>query len=82
MSTLLNIDKTYKKWIIGISEKFHRSQIKAATSVNSEMLKFYWLLGKEIREKSESFGGYGTNFYQKISKDLNDIFSKKRLEIL
>lgn len=74
MNNIVKLDDNYKNWIQEISNIYKNCQIKASISVNSEMLKFYWLLGKEICEKSESFGGYGTNFYQKISKDLNDIF--------
>ena len=51
MSNLLHTDKEYRRWITEISEEYKRSQIKAAKKVNSEMLKFYWNLGKEITEK-------------------------------
>ena len=69
MSTLLNIDKTYKEWLTGISDKFRRSQIKAATSVNSEMLKFYWDLGREITEKKSRYQ-WGDKFFENLSQDL------------
>ena len=69
MSTLLNIDKTYKEWLTGISDKFRRSQIKAATSVNSEMLKFYWDLGREITEKKSQYQ-WGDKFFENLSHDL------------
>jgi len=69
MSTLLNIDKSYTEWIKGISEKFRRSQIKAATSVNSEMLKFYWNLGREITEKKSQYQ-WGDKFFENLSRDL------------
>lgn len=63
MNNIVKFDENYKNWINEISNIYKNCQIKASISVNSEMLKFYWLLGKEICEKSESFGGYGTNFY-------------------
>lgn len=69
MSPLLNIDKTYKEWLTGISEKFRRSQIKATTSVNSEMLKFYWDLGREITEKKSQYQ-WGNKFFENLSQDL------------
>ena len=34
-------DRDYKNWIKDISSRFRRSQIKAATHVNEEMLRFY-----------------------------------------
>ncbi len=69
MSTLLNIDKSYTEWITGISERFRCSQIKAATSVNSEMLKFYWNLGREITEKKSKYQ-WGDKFFENLSRDL------------
>lgn len=39
--------KEYNEWINELSEKYRRSQIKASISVNSEMLRFYWELGKK-----------------------------------
>ena len=48
MSQLVRIDKDYASWIEELSQRYRRSQIKAATHVNSEMLQFYWSLGKDI----------------------------------
>jgi len=53
MSDVVNTDSQYVKWIKDISERFKRSQIKAACSVNVELLKFYWSLGKEIPYEKE-----------------------------
>lgn len=63
------LDKKYKNWIADIGMRFKRSQIKAATKVNEEMLLFYWELGRDI-EAIKPQNLYGTNFYEKISKDL------------
>lgn len=51
MSEILRIDREYATWVQDISKRFKRSQIKAATAVNSEMLLFYWELGADIVEK-------------------------------
>lgn len=48
MTHLVNIDKDYVSWIEELSQWYKYSQIKAATHVNSEMLQFYWSLGKDI----------------------------------
>ena len=42
---IMNVEE-YKIWIGGIARRFKQSQIKAATAVNVEMLKFYWPCGK------------------------------------
>lgn len=71
MSELLKIDKEYANWIEGISRNFKRLQIKAAFSVNVEMLRFYWIIGKGISENLKK-SKYGDNFYNNLSNDLND----------
>ena len=53
MSELMKIDKNYSLWIQDISNRFKRSQIKAATYVNGEMLLFYWGIGADIVEKKK-----------------------------
>ena len=73
MDTALKIpDDQYRQWIAELSKRYQRSQIKAATSVNSEMLAFYWSLGRDIVTlNSES--KYGSSFFDKLSSDLKAI---------
>lgn len=60
-------DQNYKNWIQDISGRFRRSQIKAATHVNEEMLKFYWSLGHDI---SSMENAYGSGLFKNLSHDL------------
>lgn len=71
MSKLLKIDNNYAKWLEEISINFKKSQIKASISVNTEMLKFYWLIGKGISENLQK-SKHGDNFYKSLSLDLID----------
>ena len=48
MTQLAKTDKDYASWIEELSQRSRKSQIKAATHVNSEMLQFYWSLGRDI----------------------------------
>lgn len=69
MSQLVRIDKDYASWIEELSQRYRRSQIKAATHVNSEMLQFYWSLGKDIVTlKAES--RWGEKILKYVSADL------------
>ena len=61
MTSLMKTDERYKKWISDISKRFRQSQIKAAVKVNSEMLRFYWSMGRDIAFLSEN-AGYGLIF--------------------
>ena len=55
MSDQIRIDDEYKRWIQQISSDFRKSQIKAASTVNSEMLKFYWRLGEGIEQEKQKY---------------------------
>jgi hypothetical protein len=60
MSKLIKIDAGYKQWISELSERFRMSQLQASIKVNTEMLRFYWSLGRDIVElKAESKWGDG-----------------------
>lgn len=65
-------DDEYKLWVQDIGKRFKRSQIKAATIVNSEMLVFYWGIGADI-VKNKNLFSYGSDFYNKLSNDLKEI---------
>lgn len=67
--TGVEFDGNYKKWISEVSTRFKVSQIKASIKVNDEMLRFYWLLGRDIEMMKKNVS-WGSHVYQKISKDL------------
>lgn len=73
MSNLIRIDNDYKKWVLDVSMRFKQTQIKAAVRTNSDMLRFYWSLGRDIVEMTEQ-NKYGSSFYKSLSSDLKDIF--------
>lgn len=66
---MVHLDKNYKNWISDVGIRFKRSQIKAASKVNEEMLIFYWELGRDI-EAIKPKNLYGSNFYERLSNDL------------
>jgi len=73
MSTSINIlDKDYTQWVQDLSKRFRQSQIKAAVKVNSEMLRFYWELGRDIVER-DSENKYGSGFFDSLSRDLRRV---------
>jgi len=54
------MDEQYKAWVAELKERYRKSQIKAAVSVNRELLVFYWSLGRDIvKQKAESKWGSG-----------------------
>lgn len=69
MSKLIKIDSAYKQWFAEIIERIRSAQIKAALSINSELLSMYYDLGKRISTiKADT--RWGGNFFQNLSTDL------------
>ena len=61
-----------------ISTRFKQSQIKAAYQVNSELMKFYWSLGRDI-SLNEKKKGYGDGFFKQLSIDLCKEFPEVKI---
>ena len=68
MKDIINITD-YKDWLQNLKEKIQQSQIKAAIQVNSELLRLYWQIGKDIVEK-QAQAKWGDGFLQTLSADL------------
>ena len=56
-----------------LKDRFRRSRIKAAIKVNTEMLEFYWAMGREISQLYRH-AKYGSAFYDCLSLDLKTAF--------
>lgn len=70
MSKPINIlDKDYRQWIERLCKRYRQSQVKAAVKVNTEMLRFYWELGRDITARNDE-NRYGEGFYAALSRDL------------
>ena len=68
-----NHSEEYKSWILELKQKIRQCQIKAAIKVNTELLKLYWQMGKDINEKS-LVAKWGAGFFNKLSRDLKTEF--------
>lgn len=72
MSALNPSDTDYRNWLINLSQRYKSSQLKAATFINKEMLKFYWSLGRDIvTMQAENI--WGNKFFKKLSYDLKQV---------
>ncbi|MDR0828735.1 MAG: PDDEXK nuclease domain-containing protein [Prevotellaceae bacterium] len=67
----------YRDWLKNLKSQIQGSQIKAALSVNSQMIMLYWNLGEQIVEKQE-FAKWGSGFIEQLSKDLREEFPNMR----
>ena len=58
----------YRSWLADLKTRFRRVQLKAAVSVNTALLQFYWELGAEIVAK-QAHHAWGSGFLEKLSRD-------------
>lgn len=68
MNKPINIlDKDYQQWVENLCKRYRQSQVKAAVKVNTEMLKFYWSLGRDIVAlKAEA--RWGSKFFEILAR--------------
>lgn len=69
----LVVDKNYKAWLADIKTKIRGAQIKAAVTVNTELLNLYWNLGAEIIDKQRR-AKWGDGLIDQLSRDLSSEF--------
>lgn len=67
------LTKGYKDLLKEIKEKVKSSQLKAAVSVNQELIKLYWEIGSSILKQSEK-AEWGSKTIEKLAKDLRTSF--------
>ena len=68
----INISEYYR-WIDKIKAKIHSTRTKIALSANSELLRLYWDIGKEIVEKQSKLD-WGSKIIEKKAVDLKHEF--------
>ena len=77
MSELIKIDVKYREWIQDVGQRFRINQIKAASKVNEQLLRFYWSLGRDI-SLMKLDAKYGAQFYKQLSRDIQAILPDAR----
>jgi len=83
---IVNTDE-YRAFIQDVKQRIQSSQIKAAVSVNRELLLLYWELAERIVAKQQE-AAWGDGFLLRMSRDLQEAFpgmkgfSKRNLELM
>ncbi len=71
--TNFRIDSDYALWIADIKQRYLSTQIKTAVKVNTERIRFYWGIGRDlITKKAEE--KWGTGVVEQLSFDLQEAF--------
>ena len=63
----------YSSWLVELKSTIKQNQIKAALSVNSELIRLYRDMGRQIVEKQQN-SLWGSGFIEQLSKDLKKEF--------
>lgn len=77
----------YRQWLGALKIRFRQVQLKAAVTVNTAMLQFYWDLGADVVVRQSQFA-WGSGFLSQLSADLTREFpntkgfSKRNLELI
>lgn len=70
-------DKEYVAWLKELKTRYRQSQAKAAVRANTEVLEFYWSLGRDIiQRKAES--KWGSGFFNQLSLDMRAMFPDEK----
>lgn len=67
----MKLTQEYKVWLSSLKDKVRSAQLKAAISVNTALIEFYWELGKMIADKKTA---WGSKFLENLSADLKEEF--------
>ncbi len=71
--SLLQQDKDYFAFLAELKSRIKSAQIKAAISINRELIALYWELAEKIVEKQKN-SQWGDGLLAQMSKDLQDEF--------
>ena len=70
----MNMDgNEYKQWLVDLKSRIRQGQIKAAVKINTELLRLYWDMGRDIVVRQMETE-WGSGFLEMLSKDLRREF--------
>lgn len=69
-------ESSYSDMLTEVKSRIHVSRIKAAISVNRELIQMYWDIGKAIAQR-QADEGWGKSVVERLSKDLQAEFDGK-----
>ena len=70
-------EKDYAEFLQLLKERVRNAQVKAALSVNRELVLLYWKIGREILERQKT-QGWGAKVIERLSKDLRSEFPEMK----
>src|SRR3989339_598061 len=71
------MNKNYLKFLNDLKDKIKNARIKAAVSVNNQLICLYWEIGKDILDR-QSKEKWGSKVIERLSKDLSKTFQEMK----
>ncbi len=68
-----NAPKSHRPFVEKCKENIFASQKKASIAVNSELIKLYWSIGKNLTERQEQ-EGWEIKTFEKLAHDIQNAF--------
>jgi len=73
----MTADKEYVEWLSDLKRRYKQSQLRTAVKANSEVLEYYWNLGRDIVAK-EAESKWGSGFFNQLSLDMRSMFPDEK----
>ncbi|AJZ56781.1 hypothetical protein OI25_7751 [Paraburkholderia fungorum] len=67
----------YKRWLAELKQRVEAARVRAATSVNRELVTLYWQIGREILDRQQR-EGWGAGVIDQLARDLKAAFPDMR----
>lgn len=63
----------YEDWLADLKVRIHAAQQRAALTVNTELLRLYWQIGRDILDRQAKLG-WGGKIVERLAHDLRTVF--------
>jgi predicted nuclease of restriction endonuclease-like (RecB) superfamily len=70
---LLPINGAYALFLEELKARIKTAQVRAALSINQEMVLLYWQIGRAIAEKQQQYG-WGEKMLERLAADLQSFY--------
>lgn len=67
----------YADLLVRLKDRVRQTQFRAARAVNTEVLRLYWSIGRDILDRQES-AGWGSQVVEMLAADLKREFPEQR----
>ncbi len=72
-----DLTEDYQQFLQNLKQRIRNAQVKAALSVNRELVLLYWQIGREILTKQQQ-QGWGAKVIDRLAKDLRSAFPEMK----